>query len=173
MAWNYASLQWTNGIFISHFTVHVIIYTCWDWSSSILVKGFLPGSESQFDRMHRWVLNNGHFFCEKRVWWLWYLPSSRLWNRNVATLTVNAHGSSIHHYSDVLMRAMASQITGVSMVCSIVYSGADQRNHESSASLAYVRETLVTGEFLSQRASNAENVVIWWSHHDPDYNDIL
>ena len=25
----------------------------------------------------------------------------------------------------------------------------------------------VTGEFPSQRASNAENVFIWWRHHDP------
>ena len=24
----------------------------------------------------------------------------------------------------------------------------------------------VTGEFSAQRASNAENVSIWWSHHD-------
>ena len=24
----------------------------------------------------------------------------------------------------------------------------------------------VTGEFLAQRASNAENVAIWWRHHD-------
>ena len=39
------------------------------------------------------------------------------------------------------MSAMASQITGVSMVCSTVCcSGADQRKHESSASLAFVRE---------------------------------
>ena len=43
------------------------------------------------------------------------------------------------HYSDVLMRAMASQITGVSTVCSAVCSGADQRKHQSSASLAFVR----------------------------------
>ena len=35
------------------------------------------------------------------------------------------------------MNAMASQITGVSMVCSTVRSGADQRKHESSASLAF------------------------------------
>ena len=32
----------------------------------------------------------------------------------------------IYHYSDVLMSVMASQITGVSIVCSTVYSGADQ-----------------------------------------------
>ena len=36
------------------------------------------------------------------------------------------------------MSAMASQITGVSIVCLIVCSGADQRKHHSSASLAFV-----------------------------------
>ena len=35
---------------------------------------------------------------------------------------------------------MASQINGVSIVYSIVYLGADQRKHQSSASLAFVRE---------------------------------
>ena len=34
---------------------------------------------------------------------------------------------------------MASQIAGVPIVCSIVCSGADQRKHQSSASLAFVR----------------------------------
>ena len=43
------------------------------------------------------------------------------------------------HYSDVIIGPMASQITGVSMVCSTVCSGADQRKHQSSASLAFVR----------------------------------
>ena len=37
------------------------------------------------------------------------------------------------------MSAMASQITSVSIVCSTVSAGADQRNHQSSASLAFVR----------------------------------
>ena len=36
------------------------------------------------------------------------------------------------------MSAMASQITGVSIVYSTVCSGADQRKHQSSASLAFV-----------------------------------
>ena len=37
------------------------------------------------------------------------------------------------------MSAMASQITSLTIVYSIVYSGADQRKHQSSASLAFVR----------------------------------
>ena len=44
-----------------------------------------------------------------------------------------------NHYSDIITSAMASQITGVSSICSTVYSGADQRKHQSSTSLAFVR----------------------------------
>ena len=42
------------------------------------------------------------------------------------------------HYSDVMIGAMASQTTGVSIVYAIVCSDADQRKHQSSASLALV-----------------------------------
>ena len=43
-----------------------------------------------------------------------------------------------HHYSDVIMGTMTSQITSLTIVYSTVYSGADQRKHQSSASLAFV-----------------------------------
>ena len=43
------------------------------------------------------------------------------------------------HYDDVIMTTMASQITSLTIVYSIVYSGADQRKHQSSAPLAFVR----------------------------------
>ena len=43
------------------------------------------------------------------------------------------------HYNDVIMSAMASQITGVPIVRSVVSSGADQRKHQSSASLVFGR----------------------------------
>ena len=46
---------------------------------------------------------------------------------------------SLSHYSDVIMGAMASQLTGVFNVCSTVGADADQRKHQSSASLAFVR----------------------------------
>ena len=46
--------------------------------------------------------------------------------------------SSSSHYIDVIMTAMASQITSLTVVYSTVYSDADQRKHQSSASLAFV-----------------------------------
>ena len=42
------------------------------------------------------------------------------------------------HYSDIIMSAMASQITSLTIVYPTVYSGSDQRKHQSSASLAFV-----------------------------------
>ena len=43
------------------------------------------------------------------------------------------------HYGGVIMSRMASQITSLTIVCPNFYSGADQRKHHSSASLAFVR----------------------------------
>ena len=43
------------------------------------------------------------------------------------------------HYSDVIMGRIASQITSLTIVYPIVCSGVDQRKHQSSASLAFVR----------------------------------
>ena len=55
--------------------------------------------------------------------------SNRIWE----------HGTCLEHYCNVLMAAMTSQITSIMIVCSTVHSGADQRKHQSSASLAFVR----------------------------------
>ena len=43
------------------------------------------------------------------------------------------------HCNNVIMSAMASQLTNLTIVYSIVYSGADQIKHQSSVSLAFVR----------------------------------
>ena len=42
------------------------------------------------------------------------------------------------YYGDVIMSMIASQITSLTIVYSTVYSGADQRKHQSSVSLAFV-----------------------------------
>ena len=42
-------------------------------------------------------------------------------------------------YSDVIMGTIASQTTSLTIVYSTVYSGADQRTHQNSVSLASVR----------------------------------
>ena len=45
----------------------------------------------------------------------------------------------VKHCDDVIMTTIASQITSLTSVYSTVYSDADQRKRQSSASLAFVR----------------------------------
>ena len=44
-----------------------------------------------------------------------------------------------HHHNDVIMSSLALQINSLTIIYSTDYSGADQRKHQSSASLAFVR----------------------------------
>ena len=71
------------------------------------------------------------------------------------------------HYNDVIMGAMASQITSLA----IVYLFNRLFRHRSTKT-SKIRVTglcagnsPVTDEFPAQRASSAENVSIWWRHH--------
>ena len=45
-----------------------------------------------------------------------------------------------YHYSDVIISEITSQITGVSIVYSIICSEADRRKNQCSALMAFVRE---------------------------------
>ena len=64
------------------------------------------------------------------------------------------------------MGAIVSQITSLTIVYSTFYSDVDQRTHQSSASLTFVRENSPrTVKVPAQMASNAEHVSIWWRHH--------
>ena len=60
----------------------------------------------------------------------------RILSTSISQSTVSLPNS---HYSDVIMSKVSSQIPGVSMVCSAVYLGVDQRKHQRSASVPFVR----------------------------------
>ena len=47
--------------------------------------------------------------------------------------------NSFFHYNDVIMNLMAPQMTSLMITYSPVYSGTDQRKHQSFASQAFVR----------------------------------
>ena len=71
------------------------------------------------------------------------------------------------HYNDAIMSTMASEITSLSFVCLDVCSGGDQRKHQSSASLAFVRGIhRWPVDYPHTRPSYAEFFSVWWRHHD-------
>ena len=60
------------------------------------------------------------------------------------------------HYSDVIKGAIAYQITSLTIVCSVIYSGASNLRVNGRCA----GNSLVTGEFPVQMASNAESFLI-------------
>ena len=64
------------------------------------------------------------------------------------------------HYRDVIMGAMTSQIISASIVYSTVCSGTDKKTWMLHVTCLCE----VTGEFPSQRTSDAGNVSVWWRH---------
>ena len=83
--------------------------------------------------------------CVQR-WLLWCVESRArtVVARTAIFIVAKASQSNAHialqqfHYNDVIMGSMVSQITSLTISCRTVYSGADQRKHQSSASLAFV-----------------------------------
>ena len=70
-------------------------------------------------------------------------PITRPWGMTVVSLKLDLRSVAIirlyRHYCDVIMGTVAFLITSLTSVYSTVHSGADQRKHQSSASLAFVR----------------------------------
>ena len=70
------------------------------------------------------------------------------------------------NYNDVIMGLMASQITSLTIVYSVVYLSADKKKHQSSVSLAFVRG-IHRGpvNYPHKRPVTRKNVSIWWRYH--------
>ena len=103
------------------------------------------------------VMIHAFYFCWARlpnIHWQWT-------SQRHSKINILLHRASISnlHYSDVIMSAMATEITSLTIVYATVYSGAN-KTHQSSAPLACEGNSPVTGEFPAQRVSNAENISI-------------
>ena len=108
----------------------------------------------------------GTFVISKGLSWMVIWPACG--SGFVANLTKSATAYSREHYGDVIMSAMASQITGVPIVCLNVCSGTDQRKQTSQPRGIdwWPVDSPVDSPHNSQRASNAEDVSIWWHQHE-------
>ena len=77
-------------------------------------------------------------------------------------------------YARLFEMFQPSQITSLTIVYSTVYS---RRRSKKTSKLRvtglWAGNSPVTAEFPAQKASNAEKVSIWWSHHGPFYRTIV
>ena len=63
------------------------------------------------------------------------------------------------------MGTTASQITSVAILLNRLFGRRSEKTSKLRVTGLCEKNSQVAGEFLAQRASNAENVSIWWRHH--------
>ena len=102
----------------------------WEW-----ISNFIPHF-TKLIHVSKGAHGNGNVFHINYPF-LWNFLHKKLVTRKIFT----CHGVilSSFHYDDVTMGAIAPQVTSLVIVYSTVYSDADQRKHQSSASLAVVQ----------------------------------
>ena len=102
-----------------------------------------------------WVYLHTLEYCNHCYYYQKWLSNTRIQQFNIATF----------HFSDVIMGAVASQITSLTIVYSAVYSGTSKKTSKLRGTGFCAGNSPVIGEFPAHMASNAENVSIWWRHH--------
>ena len=109
------------------------------------------------------MINLATHICVTRpqwVKWLKILTGFFISTDLVRKLSVTLVACNItHEICDVIMGTMASQITSLAIVYSTIYS-------KLHVTFLCAGNSPVTGEFLAQSASNAENVCIRWRHYE-------
>ena len=99
-----------------------------------LLQHFAPRGQSKSDPQRLTQIPNPSGKGHTPVW---YTPKIR------CTVSKYIHYICMRvvyiHYNDVIMGAIASQIPSLTIVFSTVYLDTDQRKHQSSSSLAFVR----------------------------------
>ena len=97
--------------------------------------------------------NTGSFAIQVKIHW------------KLKQITITYIEENAFHYDDVITSAIASHITSLTIVYSIVYSDTDKKTSKLRVTGLCVGNSPGTGELPAQMASYAENVSIWWRHH--------
>ena len=128
---------------------------------------------SKFVSKIRFVLEKAIIMIidDMKICWCTFLTARQDRHFNallLSSVTLTDHAS---HYNGVLMGAMASQITSLTIVYSSVYSGADQRKHKSSASLTFVRGIHWWPVNSPHKGPVTRKMLplIWWRQHESSF----
>ena len=80
-----------------------------------------------------------HYWSFVRAIHGWWVDSPKQGASDTEKVACYSASYNTNHYNDIIMGVVASQITSLAIVFSTVYSDADQRQHQSHASLAFVQ----------------------------------
>ena len=123
-----------------------------------------------------WFAENVHFvpgfiYCANRRYVVVLFSRLRR-NNSISNVTwdITVITNPTKHYSDVIMGATASQITGISIVCLTVCSGADKKTSKLRVTGLCEGNRPVTGGFPSQKPITRKMFTIDRLPCFPEYN---
>ena len=90
----------------------------------------------------------------------------RIWSTMEKSFLKWAPGFHHFHYDDVIIGAIASLITSLTMfILKRLFRRRSKKTSKLRVTGLCVGNSPGTGDFPAQMASNAENVPVWWRHH--------
>ena len=123
--------------FAAHYFIETLVRNCFQpWQ-------FIEFSHAVKEYISTLLAFNAEVNTYQNTVWLHRIMKACFWKAISVTYhhpnMTYARLFTFSHYNDVIMSAIASQITSLAIVYSTAYSGANQRKHQSSTSLAFVR----------------------------------
>ena len=97
---------------------------------------------------------------------IWYSGQNVHYLETFIFPVTDAFPNQYQHYGDVIMGAIASQITSLTIVLNCLFRRRSNKTPKLRVTGLCAGNSPGTGEFPAQMASNAENVSIWWRHHE-------
>ena len=114
-------------------------------------------------------------YLSSQITWWWYAYVFKWYTMNGShkffTLVIGyflllpATMDLLNHYGDVIMGAIASQITILRLFTQPFIQTQMKENIKALRHWPLAGNSPGTGAFPAQMASNAENISIWWRHH--------
>ena len=109
------------------------------------------------------------------IWWRHHVWPVSVYNLYLMKFTclwgiiiTKSNQSYQHHYSDLIISSMVSQISSLTTVCLLkrLFWRRSKKTSKLRVTGLSGGTSPVTGEFPAQMTSSMENVSIWWHHHD-------
>ena len=164
-SWILVNIGLGYGLLVELMFIVLSIRPIWIWCSEIILKVYNLSPKKKltmaiFIQVSIFTGSLGPIFTRQET--LTMVTSQEICMRCFAVCVLSKSLLSVSHYNDVIMNKMAFRLFTQPFVQAQIKENIKVRVTDLCAV-----NSPVTGEFPAQRASNTENVSIWWRHHAP------
>ena len=151
--------QWDPNL--RYVSLYMSFYNFIDLVNRIIEEKF----QWNLDKMHHFPYWKFDLKMPSEETWTFYLGLRMLRPVHHLLLEISTHLIINVHYNDVIMNVMASQFPAARLFIQAFVQAHIKANIKAQVHWPLCGNTPVTGEYPTQRTSNAENISVWWRQH--------